>query len=377
MTPPLAVCAPDKLRGALDAPGAAAALAAGARAAGWDAVEHPLADGGEGTLDVLLAARGGERIAVAAVDALGRPCEAEVGLLPDGTAVVETAVGDRPRAARGGGARPAARVERRRGAAGARGARRGGPTRIVLCLGGSASVDGGLGLLAGLGAGRPRRRRATTSPAPAPTSTASRCWSAPGLDARLDGRRADRGRGRDQPADRARRARHRCSARRRARRPPRWSSGSTPAWPGSRPLLGAAADVEGAGAAGGLGAACAWLGAAVVPGAGLVIAETGLPALLDGAALCLTAEGRIDASTLAGKTVARVVEASVAAGVPCVAIGGALGPGHDGLYGLGAAGGAGGVVGSGRPCARRSTARRRSSRGSRGRRAGWSARTPV
>ena len=62
-----------------------------------------------------------------------------------------------------------------------------------------------------------------------------------------------------------------------------------------------------------------------MPGAGLVIAETGLPALLDGAALCLTAEGRIDASTLAGKTVARVVEAAVAAGVPCVAIGGALG----------------------------------------------------
>ena len=91
MTPPRAVCAPDKLRGALDAPGAAAALAAGARAAGWDAVEHPLADGGEGTLDVLLAARGGERIAVQAVDALGRPCAAEIGLLADGTAVVETA----------------------------------------------------------------------------------------------------------------------------------------------------------------------------------------------------------------------------------------------------------------------------------------------
>ncbi len=47
------LAAPDKFRGTLTAREAAAAIAAGAERAGWTAVELPLADGGEGTLDVL------------------------------------------------------------------------------------------------------------------------------------------------------------------------------------------------------------------------------------------------------------------------------------------------------------------------------------
>jgi glycerate kinase len=332
MTPPRAVCAPDKLRGALDAPGAAAALAAGARAAGWDAVEHPLADGGEGTLDVLLAARGGERIAVQALDALGRPCAAEIGVLADGTAVVETA------SAIGlAQLEPAERDPLRASSAGAaplvRAALDAGARRIVLCLGGSASVDGGLGLLAGLGAAV---RDADGRPLAGTGADLDRVavLERGGLDERLDGVELVVAADVTSPLTGPQGAAPVFGP----------QKGATPAMVKRldaglarlAPLLGDAAAVEGAGAAGGLGAACAWLGAAVVPGAGLVIAETGLPALLDGAALCLTAEGRIDASTLAGKTVARVVEASVAAGVPCVAIGGALGPGNDGLYALGA-----------------------------------------
>ncbi|WP_174567448.1 glycerate kinase, partial [Actinomadura kijaniata] len=62
------LCAPDKLRGALDGARAAAALAAGVRAAGGTAVEHPLADGGEGSREVVQAARGGRVVPVESVD---------------------------------------------------------------------------------------------------------------------------------------------------------------------------------------------------------------------------------------------------------------------------------------------------------------------
>ena len=54
------VCCPDKLKGALAAPEAAAALAAGFRAAGVEADELPLADGGEGTAEALRSSLGGE-----------------------------------------------------------------------------------------------------------------------------------------------------------------------------------------------------------------------------------------------------------------------------------------------------------------------------
>ncbi|MEY4226087.1 MAG: hypothetical protein RL190_844, partial [Actinomycetota bacterium] len=88
MTGRIALCAPDKLRGALDAPQAAAALAAGCRDAGWEALEHPLADGGEGTCEAIVRASRGRREQVQTHDALGRPCSALLGVLPNGTCVV-------------------------------------------------------------------------------------------------------------------------------------------------------------------------------------------------------------------------------------------------------------------------------------------------
>jgi glycerate kinase len=78
----------------------------------------------------------------------------------------------------------------------------------------------------------------------------------------------------------------------------------------------------GAGAAGGLGAALYALGADARAGSDAVIELVGLPALLAGTALCLTAEGSVDRQSARGKTVAGVVEASRAAGVPCVVLGG-------------------------------------------------------
>ena len=87
-----ALACPDKFRGTLTASEAAAAIAAGLRTAGFASVrEIPLADGGEGTLDALLAARGGSRRVVRVTGPLGDPVDAEYGVLADGTAVIEMA----------------------------------------------------------------------------------------------------------------------------------------------------------------------------------------------------------------------------------------------------------------------------------------------
>src|SRR5438128_11699468 len=79
----VALACPDKFKGTLTAAQATAAAAAGLRRAGFDEVrELPLADGGEGTLDALLAARGGSRRKVLVTGPLGEPVEAEWGVLP-------------------------------------------------------------------------------------------------------------------------------------------------------------------------------------------------------------------------------------------------------------------------------------------------------
>src|SRR5215468_8378611 len=77
------LCCPDKFRGSLTAAEAAAAMAAGLP----DAVELPLADGGEGTLDVL----GGRRMTTRVTGPLDDPVDADWSLLEDGTAVIEMA----------------------------------------------------------------------------------------------------------------------------------------------------------------------------------------------------------------------------------------------------------------------------------------------
>ncbi|MGO0604240.1 glycerate kinase [Brevibacterium linens] len=151
---PTIVCAPDSFKGSASAPAAAAAMARGARAVFPDArvAELPFADGGEGTLDALLAVWGTRPRTVDTVDALGRTTSADFGLSPDGkTAVIEAAqanglpqVSDvelQPERADtyGVGLIAAAALEL-------------GVEEILLCIGGSASTDGGTGILAALGA---------------------------------------------------------------------------------------------------------------------------------------------------------------------------------------------------------------------------------
>ena len=83
-----ALVCPDKFKGTLSAADAAAAMEAGLRRAGFDEIASlPLADGGEGTLDALLAARGGSRRHATVTGPLGDPVDAEWALLPGGVAV--------------------------------------------------------------------------------------------------------------------------------------------------------------------------------------------------------------------------------------------------------------------------------------------------
>jgi glycerate kinase len=148
------VVCPDSFKGSLSAAEVASAVADGVLDAAPDAVVTclPMADGGEGTLDALLAAWGGEPLTVATVDAIGRPSTARWAVSPDGrTAVVELAeasglpgVSDAPLQPLHASTRGTGDV--------ARAALDAGVAEILLCLGGSASTDGGSGILTGLGA---------------------------------------------------------------------------------------------------------------------------------------------------------------------------------------------------------------------------------
>jgi glycerate kinase len=86
--------------------------------------------------------------------------------------------------------------------------------------------------------------------------------------------------------------------------------------------LGPYAELPGAGAAGGLGAALAALGARLEPGAELVLEAIGFDERLRGAAFAVTGEGRVDATTLEGKAPAAVASACRRAGVRCAVFGG-------------------------------------------------------
>ncbi len=328
----IVVCAPDKFRGSHDTEEAAEALAEGARAAGCEAVCHPLADGGEGTMELIRRARAGRRIELVAADALGRPRPAAIALLDDGTAVVEVAEAI-------GHVAPAERDVLAASSAGAGAlllaALDAGARRIVVGLGGSATVDGGLGLLGALGCTLRDADGVVLAGSGADLARVA-AIDRSGLDPRiaatsivlaLDVSSPFCG-----PAGAA------------AVFGPQ--KGATPSQvelldaglARLAPLLGDAATVTGAGAAGGLGAALAWLGAEPRAGADLVMDETRFVDVLDGASLCLTGEGSVDRQTVTGKTVARVVVASVARGVPVGVVGGAVDPAAaDALYGLGAA----------------------------------------
>ena len=141
--------APDSFKGTFSAREVANAIAAGLRAADREARELPVADGGEGTMEVLVSVLGGEVRTVTVSDPLGRPIEAGFALLPDGSAVVEMA--------QASGLGLVDEAERDAWAASTRGtgelivaAVEAGAEKVIVTVGGSATTDGGAGALEAL-----------------------------------------------------------------------------------------------------------------------------------------------------------------------------------------------------------------------------------
>ena len=144
-----ALVAPDSFKGTFSAREVAAAIATGLRAAGCEADELPVADGGEGTMEAIVATLGGELHTISAADPLGRPVEASFALLADGRAIVETA--------QASGLGLVAEDERDPWAASTRGtgeliaaAVEAGADRVIVSVGGSATMEGGAGALEAL-----------------------------------------------------------------------------------------------------------------------------------------------------------------------------------------------------------------------------------
>ena len=145
--------APDSFKGSLSAVACCDLLerAAARIFPGVETVSVPVADGGEGTVDALLRAMGGKRISTRVTGPVFEPVMAEWGLLPDGTAVMEMAQASglpyvpegrkdpRETTSLGTGEMIAASL-------------RAGVRRILIGIGGSATNDGGLGMLTALGA---------------------------------------------------------------------------------------------------------------------------------------------------------------------------------------------------------------------------------
>ena len=324
--------APDSFKGSLTSVEVARALAAGwARARPDDRlVLAPLADGGEGTLVAIEAAGGWTWQEAAAHDPLGRPLTARWLRSADGTrAVVELAAAS--------GLSRLAPSERDPAGASTYGTGEvlravfdAGVRRIDLGVGGSATTDGGLGILAALGLAMtveppvvvhleeldPRLREVSlriacdvTNPLLGPRGAAAVYGPQKGAD----------------PATVAELDAALC----------RWAD-ALEAATGRRER-----DTPGAGAAGGatFGLACLrdrFAGFAIVPGVDLVMDAAGFAESLAHADLVLTGEGRIDRQTAFGKTALGVARRAQAAGVACIAVGGGVEP--DGIAALAAVG---------------------------------------
>jgi glycerate kinase len=267
-----AIAAPASLKNVLSAAAAADALAEGLRAGGAEALSFPVADGGEGTLDVLGRARGGEWLETQVSAPLGGRVRARWLLLPSDK-VSQGSVGV-VESAQALGFQTVPRLDPLRASSRGLGelilAAAPEAGALLVCLGGTVTVDGGAGM------------REVLDELPLPMRVACDVRS-PLLDAVYVFAR-QKGAKDEQLDDLAERLR-------------------------------GLPDVPGSGAAGGLGGAFAALGAELVPGAALVLDELAFDPR--GYDLVVTGEGAVDETTWAGKAPGEVVRRCREAGVRC------------------------------------------------------------
>jgi glycerate kinase len=324
------VC-PDSFKGSLSSVDAAEAVARGvelgAGGEGVDVVRIPLADGGEGTVDALVRATGGEVRHVRVRDPLMREVDSFFGLLGDGsTAVVEMAAAS--------GLHLLSDDERNPLAASTFGtgellvaAVGTGVSKLVVGIGGSATNDGGAGAMAALGARFLNSDGRDLPPGGAALAELDR------ID--MSGFRF--------PLDRVR-VEVACDVTNPLTGPLGASAvfgpqkGATPemvqqldgalarfAEVVKRDLGKDVADMPGAGAAGGLGAGlAAFLNASLRSGIDMVLDAARFDEALADAGLVITGEGRIDEQTAYGKTIGGVLKRASKRGVPVVAVAGSV-----------------------------------------------------
>ncbi|MEA2279166.1 MAG: glycerate 2-kinase [Solirubrobacteraceae bacterium] len=289
MTDRPVLVAPDSFKGTFRATEVAAAIGRGLESAGLAPPDLcPVADGGEGTMEALLTALGGETAAATVHDPLGREVRAGFGLLEDGgAAVVEMA--------QASGLALVAPDERDAEAASTRGtgelivaAVDAGARVVLVACGGSATTDGGAGAIAAIeeAGGLDGARIVCLCDVRTPFERAAEVFGPQ--------------KGADPEAVRRLTARLRALARELPRDP---------------------TGVERTGCAGGLsGGLWARYGAALEPGAGFILGELGFDARMRAARAVIVGEGRIDEQTLQGKVAGEIATRARQGGVPCFAI---------------------------------------------------------
>lgn len=292
------VLAPDKFAGTLSALEVCASLAAGWRSvrADDDLVAVPLSDGGPGFVDAMAAARGGEVRQSAVADPLGRTVTARWLLDADRTAWVESAeacglhlltVEERNpevTSTEGVGQLLAAALAE-------------DPLRVVVGVGGTATNDGGRGLLAVLASWPSHVALEVATDVDNPLLGINGASAVFGPQKGADASAVQR------------------------------LDAALTAWVAELDAQ-ELAKKAGAGAGGGLGFALLRLGARRVSGVETVIGASGLGAAVESADLVITGEGSYDSTSLRGKVVSGVAAVAAEAGVPCVAVAGRVSVGR-------------------------------------------------
>ncbi|SEI20705.1 glycerate kinase [Pseudomonas fuscovaginae UPB0736] len=331
------IIAPDSFKDSLSADGVAKAIAQGLAEVLPQAqlLQYPMADGGEGTVESVLAACQGELRTESVQGPLGALVQAHWGWLPQTrTAIIEMAEASGLQLVPPG--QRDACITSTYGTGQLIGAALdAGALRIILAIGGSATNDAGAGALQALGLGLFDAQGRTLARGGLALAGLGRIETA-GLDPRLAEVRFDIAADVNNPLC----GEHGASA---IFGPQKGAS------PTQVQALDAALghfadlcaqqlprdvrDEPGSGAAGGLGfAAKAFFGAQFRPGVEVVAELVGLDQAVQGADLVITGEGRFDAQTLRGKTPFGVARIAQRHGVPVIVLAGTLGEGYEQMY---------------------------------------------
>jgi glycerate kinase len=322
------VIAPDSFKESLTAPQVAEQIAAGFREVFPDAdyVLVPLADGGEGTVQAMVAATGGRTVPVSVTGPLGTQVTAFYGLAGDGrTAVIEMAAASGLMLVPPGQRNPLLTTSYGTGEL-IRAALAAGVNRIVVGIGGSATNDGGAGMLQALGMKLLDREGGEIGFGGGALSGLAG-MDAGSLDPRLGEVTIDVACDVDNPLLGERGASAVFGP----------QKGATPEMVAqldanlshyaaviSRDLGAEVAGAAGAGAAGGMGAALLTLGGRLRPGIEIILDAVDFETIARDADLIITGEGRIDSQTVSGKAPVGVARIAKRLGKPVIGIAGSL-----------------------------------------------------